>query len=100
MKKIKIAYLIDTLKRAGAQKIVLDICQNIDKKKFDVALIFWRKDAWFDMFKGIKGLRMIQLKNSPPSIRSNVFTKLLVFIKRFGNRRFRCDNNVIESFDT
>lgn len=81
-KKKKIAFLIDTLKRAGAQKVVLDILTYIDKNKFDVYLIYWRSGDFFDSFKSIKGLKMIKLKNCPKSLTSNVFDKGYIFLKQ------------------
>jgi glycosyltransferase involved in cell wall biosynthesis len=35
-KKIKIVYLIDTFYIGGAERLLLDICKNIDKTKFEV----------------------------------------------------------------
>jgi len=82
MNKVKVGILIGTLNRAGAQNVVLNLCKFLDKTKFDVSLIFWRKEEYFDEFKKIKNLKLIQLENKPKDKKATFLKKLPIFIKQ------------------
>ena len=77
MKKIKIAHVLGALNSGGAEKIILDLLEKIDKNKFDTALIFWKRGPFYEDFKKITGLKLIELK-SPGN---NIFKKSLSFIR-------------------
>jgi len=61
----RIAYLMGTLKLAGAQKILLDICKHLDKKKFKLFVIYWRDGELTKEFKKIKGVTLIKISPIP-----------------------------------
>lgn len=73
---MNIAFLIGTLERAGAQRLILNIIKNLDKKHFKPFLIYWRKSDFFKEFKKIKDLNIIELNNKPEN---NSFCKILNF---------------------
>lgn len=44
MGRIKFAYIIDTFDIGGREKVVLDLCNGLDKNIFDVSLIVLSND--------------------------------------------------------
>lgn len=49
---IKVLFLIDTLNGGGAEKILIDIIDNLDKAKFDITIMtVWEKGIYTDIVK-------------------------------------------------
>jgi len=82
MNKIKIAYILGSLNRGGAQKILLDICNNISKDKFDISVIYWRDGDFSEEFKKIKSIKLMKLKNSHLRIEGGMLNEIPSLIRR------------------
>lgn len=83
IKKIKLAFLIGTLKTGGAQNLLKNILENLNKDYFKIYLIFWRKGEFFKKFIKIQNIKIIQLKNKPKKIDTKFLLKIPIFIKQY-----------------
>jgi glycosyltransferase involved in cell wall biosynthesis len=66
MDKIKILYLVSTLKKCGPMNILYGIIAGLDRSKFDIYILSLSaegKDSALDMFKALR-LKIYQLNNS------------------------------------
>ena len=72
---IKIAFLIGTLNRAGAQKMLIDVCKHLDKSVFDIYLIYWREGGFSEKFSQIDEINMIKLR-SPKNRLDKLWTSI------------------------
>ncbi len=66
MEKIKILYLVSTLKKCGPINVLYGIIAGLDRNKFDIYIVSLSaegRDSALDMFKAL-GLKIYQLNNS------------------------------------
>ena len=47
-RKIKILQVTHDLEMGGLQKVIVNICRNIDKSKFDISVLCLRKKGAFN----------------------------------------------------
>lgn len=81
--KIKVFHIIPDLGVGGAEKLVLDLCKNIDKNKFDVKVIslFKRTNSIYDNQAEKEGIDIIYL-DKKKGIDLSILYKLMSLFKK------------------
>jgi len=79
-RKIKLAFLINTLGGGGAEKVVLDICRQVNKQIFDVYVLYWTDGSFLEDFKKIPEINLLKLRTSVTK-GDNFLKELIAFFK-------------------
>ncbi|EOU2000539.1 glycosyltransferase [Clostridium perfringens] len=82
--KIKVFHIIPDLGVGGAEKLVLDLCRNIDKNKFDVKVIslFARTNSIYDEQAEKDGIDIIYL-DKKKGLDLSILYKLISLFKKY-----------------
>lgn len=60
---MKVAFFLGSLKRGGAESLVLDICRRRDSVPFDFCCLYRKEDDYSDAFKA-SGAELVQVKRT------------------------------------
>lgn len=73
MNKIKILHILDSLCIGGMENLVIDICNNLDKSKYDICILCLSSDDLTQRSRLNKDIKLISLQFSKEKIKSPLY---------------------------